>query len=147
MKYFLFVVLFVSASTLVVAQEKDQEKLGGRLEEFRNALIAGDAGLLEKIVSDKLSYGHSSGLVEDKATFVKNATSKQVVFTRIDVSNQQIEISGDVGIVRMEASLFIDENGKSNQLNLLIMMVWQKQNGKWMLLARQAVRKPEPKLN
>lgn len=145
MKYFLLVFILLSANTLVSAQEKEEVTLGGRLEEFRKALIAGDAGSLEKLVSDKLSYGHSSGLVEDKATFIKNATSKQVVFTRIDVSNQQLSISGDVGIVRMAALLFIEENGKPNQLNLLTMMVWQKQKGKWMLLARQAVRKPEPK--
>ncbi len=145
MKYFLLVFILLSANTLVSAQEKEEVTLGGRLEEFRKALIAGDAVSLEKLVSDKLSYGHSSGLVEDKATFIKNATSKQVVFTRIDVSNQQLSISGDVGIVRMAALLFVDENGKSNQLNLLTMMVWQKQKGKWMLLARQAVRKPEPK--
>jgi ketosteroid isomerase-like protein len=33
-----------------------------------------------------------------------------------------------------------NDNGKPNDIKLLVLMVWQKQNKEWKLIARQAVK-------
>ncbi|MEK7226911.1 MAG: nuclear transport factor 2 family protein, partial [Bacteroidota bacterium] len=33
-----------------------------------------------------------------------------------------------------------NDGGKPGEVHLLVMLVWQKQGGKWILLARQAVK-------
>jgi hypothetical protein len=64
---------------------------------------------LNDLTSEKLSYGHSNGAVEDKKDFMHKITSGASDYTKIDVSNQTINISGDVAIVRQDAELLIDE--------------------------------------
>ena len=67
-------------------------------------------------------------------------TSGSSDYTKIDVSNQTISISGDVAIVRQDAELVMQGAAKGTQLNLMLLMVWQKSQGKWKLLARQGVK-------
>jgi ketosteroid isomerase-like protein len=38
-------------------------------------------------------------------------------------------------------------DGKTNPVTIGVLMVWHQQNGAWKLLARQAVRREEPRTN
>ena len=59
------------------ATEADEEAAVAKgVEAFRAAQIAADARALEALCAPELSYSHSDGRVEDKATFVANATSR-----------------------------------------------------------------------
>ena len=66
----LIMVLVIINGTM--AQSKEEAAVNAAVENLKKAMIDGDKGALEKITSDKLSYGHSSGRVEDRATFVDN---------------------------------------------------------------------------
>src|SRR5690348_169685 len=54
---------------------KDEASLAQAVEAFRVAMQKADKAAFEKLCSNALSYGHSSGKVEDKATFIANATN------------------------------------------------------------------------
>jgi ketosteroid isomerase-like protein len=49
-------------------------------------------------------------------------------------------VLGDIALVRHK--LFGDSNsgGKPSEVKLGVLLVWQKQQGKWRLLARQAYK-------
>src|SRR6266568_2396057 len=52
----------------------DEDAVTKNLEAFRAAQAAANAEILASLCAAELSYSHSSGVVEDKATFVANAT-------------------------------------------------------------------------
>jgi ketosteroid isomerase-like protein len=98
--------------------------------------------VLDKLTADKLSYGHSTGLVENKSEFEKNILSGTVKFSSIDNSNQSIEITDNVAIVRNITAIKGTNKGVPLDLKIGILMIWQKQGADWKLLARQGYKLP-----
>jgi hypothetical protein len=50
----------------VNGQSKDEAAVAAAVEKLRQAMVDGNKETLESFTSDMLSYGHSSGLVENK---------------------------------------------------------------------------------
>lgn len=136
----LFLVNLVTMT--VIAQSKEEAAVAAAVESLRQAMISGERGALEKIAADQLSYGHSSGKVEDKAAFVEAIASGKSDFVTIDLSEQTITVSGDVAIVRHKLSAETNDGGKPGTVKLAILTVWKKEGKAWKLLARQAVKPP-----
>lgn len=128
-------------SLMTIAQSKDEKAVADAVEQLRKAMVNADKTALENIVAEKLSYGHSSGAVDDKKIFVEKIVSGQSGFVNIDLSEQTISISGDVALVRHIFKAKTDDAGKApGEVNIKVLLVWQKQKGGWKLLARQAVK-------
>jgi ketosteroid isomerase-like protein len=89
-----------------------------------------------------LSYSHSDAHIEDKATFIKNATAGTSKFVALEYKDPTIRVVGDTAIVRFhwigESETIPD--GKKSSTNLHILMIWQKQGGDWKLLARASTK-------
>ncbi|MEO7988953.1 MAG: nuclear transport factor 2 family protein [Chryseolinea sp.] len=134
---FTFCICLLSCS-FVMAQSQPTEiaSVETAVEKLRNAMLAGDKASLEELAASELSYGHSSGAIEDKAAFVAALVSGKSDFTRIDITKQTVDIIGNIALVRHE--LRGDANG--NTLNLGVLLVWRKDKNEWKLLARQAFK-------
>jgi hypothetical protein len=63
-------------------------------------------------------------------------------FTAITLSDQTVTVSGKSAVVRHVFNGTMLDNGRTSTVKIHILMVWQKKGGKWILLARQAVRLP-----
>ena len=128
----------VSASAL----SAEEEAVAKRVEAFRTAQIAQDAKVLDELSAPELSYSHSDARVEDKATFIKNATSGKSKTLSLQYKDPTIRVVGDVAIVRFhwigESEAVAD--GKKSSTNLHILMNWQKQAGTWKLLTRASTK-------
>jgi len=122
------------------AQTKKEQKLATAVEQLRKAMVDADKTTLEKLTADRLSYGHSSGAVDDKKTFIVKIVNGQSDFVSINVSEQTFSISGKTAIVRHVLKAITNDNGKPGEVNLRVLLIWQKQGGQWKLLARQAVK-------
>jgi ketosteroid isomerase-like protein len=125
-----------------MAQSKEEAAVSAAVENLKKAMIDGDKTGLEKITADQLSYGHSSGRVEDKASFVDNIVTGKSDFVTIELTNQTVSVAGDAAIVRHVLAATTNDNGNPGSVKLNILLVWQKQKGQWKLLARQAVKVP-----
>ena len=66
------------------AMTADEEAVAKRLEAFRAAQFAADAKAFDGLCAAELSYSHSDGRVEDKATFIKNATAGKSKFLSLE---------------------------------------------------------------
>lgn len=124
----------------VMAQSKEETAVAAAVESLKQAMISGEKNALEKIADDKLTYGHSSGKIEDKAAFVEAIASGKSDFVSIDLTEQTISVSGDVAIVRHKLSAATNDGGNPGTVKLAILTVWKKQGKAWKLLARQAVK-------
>ena len=135
----LFTTLFI-LSFAVNAQTKDEKAVATAVESLRKAMIDADKTTLEKLSSEKLSYGHSGGGVEGKAEFVEKIASGKSDFVTIELSEQTISISDKVAVVRHILNGTTNDGGKPAVIKLKVLLVWQKEKGGWKLLARQAVK-------
>ena len=134
------VVLLLAMVTVSHAQSKEEKAVADAVEKLKQTMIDGNKTSLENAVAEKLSYGHSSGRVENKSEFVEKIVSGQSDFVTIDLQDQTISISDDIAIVRHKLNATTNDNGKAGEVHLLVLLVFQKQKGAWKLIARQAVK-------
>src|SRR6266567_8964304 len=124
------------------AASADEEAVAKNVEAFRAAQFAADAKALDALCAAELSYSHSSGVVEDKATFIANATSGKSKWLSLVYENPSIRVVGPAAIVRFhwlgEQEAVAD--GKKSSTNLHILMNWQKQGSDWKLLSRSSTK-------
>jgi len=137
--FFTAIVLFAMI-TSVNAQAKAETDVANAVERLRMAMIDGNKEELVSIVSDKLSYGHSSGFVEGKTEFVDKIVSGKSDFVTIELKDQVISISGKIAVIRHKLNATTNDNGKPGEVHLSILLIFQKENKQWKLLARQAVK-------
>ena len=124
------------------AASPDEEAVAKNVEAFRKAQVAADPKALEALCAAELSYSHSDGRIEDRATFVANATNGKSKFLLLEYKDPQVHVVGPAAIVRFHwvgQSESIPE-GKKNDTNLHILMNWQKQGGDWKLLSRASTK-------
>ena len=133
-------IAIVFLNTVSFGQTKDEKAVADAVEQLRNAMVNADKGSLEKLTEEKLSYGHSSGALDDKKQFVDKLVSGSSDFVSIDLSEQTISISDKVAIVRHTLKAKTNDGGKPGEVHLKILLIWQKGKDGWKLLARQAVR-------
>lgn len=129
--------ILILAAQLSFSQSADEKAVASAVTALTNGMLQGDQAVLNDLTAAELSYGHSSGVIEDKATFVDALVSRKSHFTEIDITDQSITIAGNTALVRHTLRGVV--NGAN--VNLGILLVWQKQKGKWKLLARQAFRR------
>lgn len=142
MKKSVILTMFIFLTTFgLFAQEKDNQAVASAVSQLNQAMIDGNHIMLDQLTSGKLSYGHSSGLVEDKNAFITAIVDGVFGFTSIDLTEQSIAVNNNVAIVRHKFSAGTDDKGKQpGTVKLSVLQVWQKEKGKWLLLARQATR-------
>ncbi len=142
MKIYSVLLVFCMMSTISFAQSKEEKVIASQVELLRKAMVDADKTTLEKLSDEKLSYGHSSGKIEDKAAFVSNIVSGKSDFVSIDLSEQKITISGNTAIVRHMLTADTNDGGVAGHVKLYVLLVWAKDGSQWKLLARQAVKVP-----
>ena len=121
------------------APEADVAK---NVEAFRQAQVAKDAKTLDRLCMAELSYSHSDARVEDKATFITNATATKSKLLSLQYQDVKVRVVGDVAIVRFhwigESETVAD--GKKSSTNLHILMNWVKRGADWKLLSRASTK-------
>lgn len=137
---FLFFVVILFTSIITSAQSKQETAVTNATEQLRKAMVDGDKAALENLAAEQLSYGHSGGHIDDKKEFVAKLTGGGSDFVTIDLTEQTVRVSVKTAIVRHILKAKTNDNGKPADVNLRVILVWQKQAGKWKLLARQAVK-------
>jgi ketosteroid isomerase-like protein len=120
----------------------NEDAVAKSLEAFRAAQFAANAEILATLCAAELSYSHSDARVEDKATFIANATNGKSKWLSLQYEDPKIRVVGDAAIVRFhwvgESETVAD--GKKSATNLHILMNWQKQGAEWKLLSRGSTK-------
>jgi ketosteroid isomerase-like protein len=124
----------------VQSQSADEKAVVARIELLRLAMVNADGKSLRDVTADELSYGHSSGKVEGKDSFVESIVNGKSDFVSIELTEQSIKITGDVAIVRHTMTGQTNDGGKLGAIKISVLLVWQKQKRQWKLVARQATK-------
>ena len=134
---FVFGLLAVGAA---LAQSPQEVSVASAAEKLRVLMIDPDARGLDALVAPELSYGHSSGRVENKAQFMESLAAGTSDFVTLELTGQSVQVVKDAAIIRHVLNATTNDSGKPGAVSLKVLQVWQNQQGQWKLLARQAVR-------
>jgi ketosteroid isomerase-like protein len=132
--------VLAAASVPARAESADETAVRKAIDDLTKAMIAADKTALEALVSDQLSYGHSSGTIQDKADFVNVIAGKKTVYNSITLSDPKVAVVGNNAIARHTFSAEVEANGQKSSPKIGVMQVWVKDGGSWKLLARQAFK-------
>jgi ketosteroid isomerase-like protein len=127
--------------SMTIAQTKEAGAVSAAVEALRKAIIAADRSALEKLSADELTYGHSSGRLENKAEFIEAIASGKSGFSAIELRDQTVNVFDNIALVRhvFEGTRRNTSNDTS-KMKLAILTVWRQQQEQWKLLARQAAK-------
>jgi hypothetical protein len=119
----------------------DEDAIAKNLETFRASQAAGKTDGVAAVCAEELSYSHSSGAIDTKASLVEGINKANYKWTTLEYKNPTIRVVGPVAIVRFN---FVGEqeftDGKKTPQNLAILMNWVKQGNDWKLLSRAATK-------
>lgn len=139
----LFIALIVNIQKPFAQNSKSMTEITNAVEQLRKAMVDADTVTLEKLTSNELSYGHSSGKLQTKKEFVSDIATGVSDFVSIDLTEQNIRVVDNTAIVRHVLSAATNDKGKGpGTVKLGILLVWVKNKSQWQLLARQAVKIP-----
>ena len=126
-----------------LAEATDQTAVDQAVQAFRKALLDGDLDRLHDLLVDEVSYGlWPEGHIQNKYGFIAHIARKDPIYTSITISDPDTTIAGDNAIVRHREAIEAHTREKQYSGNFFVLQVWQKQHGRWRLLARQGW-KPE----
>ena len=123
-----------------VAQASDQSDVEQAVDKLTQAMWHKDIAQLKALTAENLTYGHSSGNIQDKSAFIADIETGKSAFNELKMLNQKITMSDDVALVRNHFSAQAVNSGKVVPTEIENFQIWQKQDGKWLLIGRQAFK-------
>ena len=105
------------------------------------AMVRRDITTLAPLLADDLSYSHSSGRTDTKASFLELVRSGH--YLDVDFPEREVVSSGDAAIVRGRAQMRVSHDGADLSYPILFLDVYARRNGAWQLVAWQATRLKE----
>jgi Domain of unknown function (DUF4440) len=132
--------LLILLPIILNAQTQDEMMLAKTIERLRHVMEQPDSLVLATLVSNNLEYVHSSGTMRDKKGFVDEFMKGWTKVSNVKFSNQTIKVVGDKGIVRHRMIADAHNPGYPSVIDIIILMVWTKEDGQWKMLARQAAK-------
>ena len=140
LNYLKIFILLTAISINAQAQSKKEAQIAKLVIAINTAIINTDSITLRNLTSDELSYGHSAGLIQDQNAFIAGVMNGPTFFKSIDPLDQKITIAGKNAMVRHIVTAKAVNQGNPLDLKFGNIMVWQKKQGKWKLLARQGYK-------
>lgn len=138
MKQVLVIALLINA--VFVNAQTESQKLATVIQQFHEALIRNDTGLIRKQTDSELSYGHSNGWIETQEDMIKNLGTGYLQYHRFTADSMNAVVDKHVAYTRFIADITVTLNGNKATYHLKVLEVWVKRGKRWLLFARQAVR-------
>jgi hypothetical protein len=146
MKTALFSLLCVMVAGLASLQAADDprlEKLRAADDERVAAVMAGDRARLGAIFSDELRYAHSSGTVDDKASYTEALATGRTKYTAWKYEERKFTFPAPgVALMTGRAHITVVAASGTSDMVLGFLGVWREENGQWRFLAWQSCKLP-----
>lgn len=114
-----------------------------RAEQSRvEALVNSDVPRLGKLLSDDLTYTHSTGIKESKDEFLHRIQSGEMKYDSMQHENNvSVRLYGDTGVLTGTSRVRVRAQGQTLNLHIRFSEVWVKRDrGPWQLVAWQSTR-------
>ena len=133
---FFFLLSFANAQT-------EEEKLITTLKEFHQALVNKNTVSINQQTDKALSYGHSNGWIQTKTDLIKDFERGYISYQSFKEDSITVSMNDNMSNVRFVADITATLGGTTvvNNYQLKVLEVWVKKSKRWVLFARQAIKK------
>ena len=144
----LLLALALVLNPLQAADDSPSATLLAADDERVSAIVAADRARLTAIFSDDLRYAHSTGAVDDKASYIDSLVSGRTKYVTYDYQERKFTFPAP-GIALMAGRVHIKATSAGGVADaiLSILAVWREEQGHWRFLAWQSCRLPAPAQN
>jgi ketosteroid isomerase-like protein len=106
------------------------------------AVVARDYSALDRIYSDQLIYAHSTGAVEDKNAYMTRLRTGAQRYDTVEHQKINIKLFGDTAVAHCHMRMTGDSNGRPFDDKIMMLHLWVKRDGRWLLAAHQTTKLP-----
>ncbi len=106
------------------------------------AMTNNDLDALAALFHDDMIYTHSSGVVDNKASYLEALRSGRTRYLDIEQREQQVKLIGEVALVigasHIEVDVHVDDRNVHKSLDLRSWAAWTATPGGWQFIAWQS---------
>jgi hypothetical protein len=102
-----------------------------------DAMLAGDAGALDRVLDMQLHFCHATGAVDDKEAYLAKIAAGRITYLAIDWSEQKVIALGAVAVLAGRMTTLVRVDGTEKRLENRVSAVWC-QREEWRLVAFQS---------
>jgi ketosteroid isomerase-like protein len=128
------------ALSLAVANAETPEQIQALDREWAQACVQADIAKLEQILSDDLTYTHSSGQTQTKGEFIATVREGKTRYRSIEFQQSSVRIYGNSAVSNNEVRVNLTIDGKDVSVHPRFLHIWVKHNGRWQLVAHQGTK-------
>lgn len=132
--------LLAGASSPVGAQTPAEQAVRQAEDRRVKAMIDDDFAALDAVLADDLTYAHSSGAVDTKASYLESLKSGKTKYLTFDRTPSVVRLYGDTAVVTGAATLSL--RGQAAPFSLRYTLVYVRRDGQWRMVAWQSTRLP-----
>ena len=135
-------VLFLGAvlclcCTLQAGTEDDIKKAE---KDWAAAVVSKNLAALEQILGNELIYGHGTGAVDTKSTYLSKLKTGAARYDIIEHQSITVKPYGDSAVAFSMARMTGQNKAGPFDDHVMMMHFWVKQDGKWRLVAHQTAK-------
>jgi ketosteroid isomerase-like protein len=147
MTRFLLAFTLLAFSPAALATPAEKEVLAA-MELWKRAMLTKDLAAFDQVFHPDLTYGHSSGLLENKTQAIDHVVKSTTVYDDVRFADTRVSVTGKTALVTGKVQyLKHPKDQKVIVQDLATLSVWVKTARGWQLRARQATltnREPAP---
>jgi ketosteroid isomerase-like protein len=135
------VIAFTCALVLsfAAANAETPEQIQALDREWAQACVQADIAKLEQILSDDLTYTHSSGRTQTKAEFIATVREGKTRYRSIEFLQSSVRVYENSAVSNNEVRVNLTVDGKDVTVHARFLHVWVKHD-RWQLAAHQGTK-------
>ena len=107
------------------------------------AMVAGDLETLGRILSDDMTYVHTSAAVDTKQSIMESIGNGNLNYKKMAARDVQVRDFGDTAVLRGQADVEVISGGNDLKFSLEFTEVYVNGDAGWQMVAWQSTRLPE----
>jgi ketosteroid isomerase-like protein len=130
------IVFAVSAAAQTVADITAVEK------DWAQKVRTRDVKALEKLLADDLIYAHSTGIVDNKQTYLSKIGEGRQVYKTVDHQKIEVRLHGSSAVTHCIMRMAGTNQAGPFDDKVMMIHVWVKKGASWILAAHQTTKVP-----
>lgn len=137
MKYFLLVIAITAVPCF--AQTADTEVLAANAQ-IDAGVVAKDIDVLKKLYADDFVFTHGTGLVDSKASWLKNIQNPEVLFKSRVQDSTKVEMHNDVAIVVGRIDIVREQKQQTFKYGIWYVRVFIQKDNRWQCISHRTTK-------
>lgn len=134
------VIAIVLGACLPALAAPGEDEIRATEKDWSAAVVAQDFAKLDRVLSPKLIYAHSTGAVETKDEYLKRLHTGAQKYDAIEYEKTSVHVYGETAVAHSHVTMRGTSNGAPFNDRLMMMHVWVKTGSQWQLVAHQTTK-------